>query len=108
MQAAAGMQYLETQKVVHRDLALRNLLISTNSAEHEKFVIKVADFGLSRTTESGFYTSSSRQIPVKWMALEVVLIDEYNYTSKVNVFIIVTYHCLQSDVWSFGIALWEV
>ena len=44
---AVGMGYLESKHVVHRDLALRNLLVTTQG-EEEKYLVKVADFGLSR------------------------------------------------------------
>src|SRR4051812_739022 len=78
-QTAAGMTHLEEQKLVHRDLALRNLLVTVR--DEEKYVIKVADFGLSRIT---------RTIPVKWCAIESL---EYRKFSS------------KSDVWSFGVVL---
>jgi len=94
-QAAAGMLYLEGQGIVHRDLALRNLLVGTRGDKYERFVVKVADFGLSRATNHGYYKSDSKTIPIKWSALEILLYDSYTYTSK-------------CDVWSFGVTLWEL
>ena len=44
-QAASGMAYLESQKLVHRDLALRNLLVDANVKTN--YIVKIADFGLS-------------------------------------------------------------
>ncbi len=66
-QAAAGMAYLETKKIVHRDLALRNLLV--NSSANSKYVVKVADFGLSRiVSDKQYYAATSSSMPIKWTA----------------------------------------
>eukprot|EP01114_Cavostelium_apophysatum_P001543 TRINITY_DN1133_c0_g1_i3.p1 TRINITY_DN1133_c0_g1~~TRINITY_DN1133_c0_g1_i3.p1 ORF type:complete len:1385 (+),score=262.55 TRINITY_DN1133_c0_g1_i3:75-4229(+) len=90
VQAAAGMAYLESMRIIHRDLALRNLLISK---EDNKFVVKVADFGMSRTTEEGIYMMSSEgQIPYKWCSPEAI---EGRFSTA-------------SDVWAFGVTLWEL
>jgi len=88
--AAAGMSYLEGKKVVHRDLALRNLLVTV---ENSKYIVKISDFGLSRQIESGIYTTQDKNIPVKWCSPEVLELGEYS--SK-------------SDVWGFGVVLWEL
>src|SRR4051794_3672031 len=78
-QAAAGMAYLgiqifvnfsdleESKHIIHRDLALRNLLV--NSTANTKYEVKVADFGLSRTiTDSSYYTATATNLPIKWTA----------------------------------------
>ncbi|KAG7468165.1 hypothetical protein MATL_G00139880 [Megalops atlanticus] len=85
---AAGMEYLESKKCIHRDLAARNCLV----AEHN--VVKISDFGMSREQEDGVYsaTGGMKQIPVKWTAPEALNYGRYS---------------TESDVWSFGILLWE-
>ncbi|XP_064422102.1 tyrosine-protein kinase Fes/Fps [Latimeria chalumnae] len=86
--AAAGMAYLESKRCIHRDLAARNCLVT------EKNVLKISDFGMSREEADGVYSSTGgmKQIPVKWTAPEAL--NYGRYTSE-------------SDVWSFGILLWE-
>ncbi|XP_071499164.1 tyrosine-protein kinase Fer-like [Diadema antillarum] len=86
--AASGMAYLESKQCIHRDLAARNCLVGN------KNVIKISDFGMSR--EDDVYTireGAMRQIPIKWTAPEAM--NYGKYTSM-------------SDVWSFGILLWEI
>ncbi|XP_006905343.1 tyrosine-protein kinase Fes/Fps isoform X3 [Pteropus alecto] len=86
--AAAGMEYLESKCCIHRDLAARNCLVT------EKNVLKISDFGMSREEEDGIYAASGglRQVPVKWTAPEALNYGRYSS---------------ESDVWSFGILLWE-
>jgi len=86
---AAGMRYLASRHIVHRDLAARNLLVKH---EDERYIIKVADFGLSRATNN-YYKTTNAVFPVKWSPPEVI---EYERFSQ------------KSDVWSYGIVVWEI
>ncbi|XP_019747044.1 ephrin type-A receptor 2 [Hippocampus comes] len=87
---AAGMKYLSDMSYVHRDLAARNILVN-NTLE-----CKVSDFGLSRVLEDdpeGTYTTSGGKIPIRWTAPEAIAYRKFTSAS---------------DVWSFGIVMWEV
>ncbi|XP_067227778.1 ephrin type-B receptor 4b [Chanodichthys erythropterus] len=89
---ASGMKYLSEMSYVHRDLAARNILVNSN------LVCKVSDFGLSRfLTENSSdptYTSSlGGKIPIRWTAPEAIAFRKFTSAS---------------DVWSYGIVMWEV
>ncbi|XP_071006444.1 ephrin type-A receptor 7 isoform X3 [Oncorhynchus clarkii lewisi] len=87
---AAGMRYLSDMGYVHRDLAARNVLVNSN------LVCKVSDFGLSRVIDDdpeAVYTTTGGKIPVRWTAMEAI--QYRKFTSA-------------SDVWSYGIVMWEV
>ena len=91
---AYGMQYLAEMSFVHRDLAARNVLVNS------QLVCKIADFGLSReisaegnAIDGGAYTTRGGKIPVRWTAPEAIAFRKFTSAS---------------DVWSFGIVMWEV
>ena len=88
---AYGMQYLSEMSYVHRDLAARNVLVNS------QLVCKIADFGLSREIGEGnidgAYTTRGGKIPVRWTAPEAIAFRKFTSSS---------------DVWSFGIVMWEV
>uniref|UniRef100_A0A8C1XUX0 receptor protein-tyrosine kinase n=1 Tax=Cyprinus carpio TaxID=7962 RepID=A0A8C1XUX0_CYPCA len=88
-QVAAGMTYLSERKFVHRDLATRNCLVAEN------FVVKIADFGLSRNIYAADYYKAGENdaIPIRWMPPESIFYNRY--TSE-------------SDVWAYGVVLWEI
>ncbi|CAB3981076.1 vascular endothelial growth factor receptor 2-like [Paramuricea clavata] len=89
-QITKGMTFLTSRKIIHRDLAARNILLGGG------YVAKIADFGLARDVykyQQYLKTSTVGLLPIKWMAVESI--RDALFTEK-------------SDVWSFGILLWEI
>lgn len=86
-QIADGMVFLENNQMIHRDLAARNILVGENN------VVKLGDFGLARMMEESTYVASGGKVPVKWTAPEAYIKCLFS---------------IKSDVWSFGIVLYEL
>ncbi|XP_075215474.1 protein tyrosine kinase 2 Fak isoform X5 [Lycorma delicatula] len=87
-QLSTALSYLESKKFVHRDIAARNVLVSSHHC------VKLADFGLSRWVEDqSYYKASKGKLPIKWMSPESISFRRFTTAS---------------DVWMFGVCIWEI
>ncbi|XP_018568543.1 focal adhesion kinase 1 isoform X2 [Anoplophora glabripennis] len=88
-QLSTALSYLESKKYVHRDIAARNVLVSTDKC------VKLADFGLSRWMgdDQSYYKASKGKLPIKWMSPESINFRRFTTAS---------------DVWMFGVCIWEI
>lgn len=82
-------EYLSSLDVVHRDLACRNILVGENK------VLKISDFGMAREVAGDdiYVKTSKGRLPWKWMAIESIINREFTSAS---------------DVWAYGVVLWEI
>ncbi|XP_069344443.1 proto-oncogene tyrosine-protein kinase ROS isoform X3 [Eulemur rufifrons] len=90
-----GCVYLEQMHFIHRDLAARNCLVSVKDYTSPSRIVKIGDFGLARDIYKNDYYRKRGEglLPVRWMAPESLMDGLFT---------------TQSDVWSFGILIWEI
>uniref|UniRef100_A0A673Z8T4 Receptor protein-tyrosine kinase n=1 Tax=Salmo trutta TaxID=8032 RepID=A0A673Z8T4_SALTR len=89
VQIAKGMYYLEEHRMVHRNLAARNVLLKSD------YMVQISDYGIADLLypDDKKYFYNEVKTPIKWMALESILFRRYTH---------------QSDVWSYGVTVWEM
>ncbi|XP_078584324.1 uncharacterized protein LOC144866659 [Branchiostoma floridae x Branchiostoma japonicum] len=94
---ARGMLELKRRRITHRDLACRNIVLSSTGGQAGRLVAKISDFGLARdvyvTTQYMRHPLTNVLLPIKWMAIESLIEGVYS---------------CKSDMWGFGVVLWEI
>ncbi|CAH1247874.1 TIE1 [Branchiostoma lanceolatum] len=94
---ARGMLELKRRRITHRDLACRNIVLSSPGGQAGRLVAKISDFGLARdvyvTTQYMRHPLTNMLLPIKWMAIESLIEGVYS---------------CKSDMWGFGVVLWEI
>ncbi|XP_019621873.1 PREDICTED: tyrosine-protein kinase receptor Tie-1-like isoform X2 [Branchiostoma belcheri] len=94
---ARGMLELKRRRITHRDLACRNIVLSSPDGHTGRLVAKISDFGLARdvyvTTQYMRHPLTNMLLPIKWMAIESLIEGVYS---------------CKSDMWGFGVVLWEI
>uniref|UniRef100_A0A1B0CRZ3 non-specific protein-tyrosine kinase n=1 Tax=Lutzomyia longipalpis TaxID=7200 RepID=A0A1B0CRZ3_LUTLO len=91
VEVATGMAYLETRRILHRDLACRNVFLH---GPEER--VKIGDFGLMRSLpqqEDCYVMTEHRRVPFPWCAPESLRLRQFSHAS---------------DAWMFGVTLWEM
>eukprot|EP00123_Amoebidium_parasiticum_P009354 comp19418_c0_seq1/m.22502 comp19418_c0_seq1/g.22502 ORF comp19418_c0_seq1/g.22502 comp19418_c0_seq1/m.22502 type:complete len:716 (-) comp19418_c0_seq1:183-2330(-) len=95
-EVSKGLAYLADNKICHRDVAARNVLLGDPTGNPMGYpVVKVSDFGLSEKVDGNFWQGAGGQLPVRWLAPECLDMTRQLYSEK-------------SDVYSYGVLVWEV